>query len=227
MVNDAGCFAKFSFTLGSGLLLVTSGFCGHSGDACPTEVIDFYTQTKTNTSNCLPNYPENNYGTTGSMVGNHTYVSCGGKGHDGQYSKNCYKFGSTTPFATMPKRRMYGASVVINKILLWVTGGQDVNLNHRTTDLIDPVTERMEYGPYLPMDSVAHCLVLINSTTAMLIGGLPDSRDKTWMYNFEMEHQGWVAGPDLNTVSLYSDNIVAIIYIVTIYAVDIVYIVTI
>ena len=34
----------------------------------------------------------------------------------------------------------------------------------------------------------------------MLIGGYPFAQlDKTWMYSFEQEHQGWLAGPYLNT----------------------------
>ncbi len=117
---------------------------------------------------------------------------------DGQYSDKCYKFGSTTPIATMNKKRSQAASAVVDK-KLWVVGGRDENWYHLTsTEFVDPATGNVEFGPNLPKKSLAPCLVSFN-TTAMLIGGYPAPEDKTWTYNFMRENKDWVAGPDLNT----------------------------
>ena len=181
-------------------LLITSGVCGRIGDPCPVEVIDFNGGTET--CNGLPNYLGNVYGATGGLVGN-AIVSCGGYSttswtrHD-----KCYKLGTTTPVATMSKKRMYAASVVVgNK--LWITGGSDdTYVTIKSTEFVDPVTGTVEPGPDLPQETCWHCMVMINSSTAMLIGRfalrVPNPRDRTWFYNFDNQERGWIRGPDLN-----------------------------
>ncbi len=116
---------------------------------------------------------------------------------DGSASDKCYKFGFTTPIATMSNKRSYAVSAAVNN-KLWVVGGENEHAYYLTsTELVDPATGSVEFGPVLPKPSQLSCIVLIN-TTAMLIGGYPDPTDKTWTYNFEREEQGWVPGPHLN-----------------------------
>ena len=200
LLDDGIYFGEFLvFPLGSVLLLVTGGICAFGGQSCPTDVINFDGQTET--CDYLPNYPEaKNYGATGGLIGNDIYVSCGGKMWKyGKTSDRCYKFGSTTPIATMIKSRRYPASVVVNDKLL-VAGGDNENEEAlKSTEWIDPYTGSVESGPDLPKQSYAPCLILVNSTAAIIIGGWPNPQNKTWLYNFERGYQGWLAGPQLNT----------------------------
>ena len=197
---DAATFLTVCITANYTLfsLLVTSGWCGDADNfyPCPTKVINFDRQTKTCDS--LPNYPEANIvRATGGLIGHDTYLSCGGKVPGGLNSNKCYKFGLTTPIATMRKRRSLAASVVISN-KLWVTGGEDeYGEVLKSTEFVEPDTGSIQSGPDLPKEAEAACLVLVYSTKAMLIGGYPDPQYKTWFYNFENELQGWVTGPDL------------------------------
>ena len=168
-------------------LLVTSGWCDDVGNffiPCPTKVINFDRQTKICDS--LPNYPEDKtYGAVGGLIGHDAYVSCGGTQYDGTasppFSDKCYKFGSTTPIVTMRTKRRNAASVVMtNK--LWVIGGEDENKKElKSTEFVDPAAGSAQFGPDLPKRSFAPCLILVNSSTALLIGGYPDPQDKTWI----------------------------------------------
>ena len=52
--------------------------------------------------------------------------------------------------------------------------------------------------PEMPFGVMDHCMVLINSTTAMLIGGKIDGSyysKRTYFYNFD--DNNWISGPDL------------------------------
>ena len=52
--------------------------------------------------------------------------------------------------------------------------------------------------PNMPIGVMDHCMVLINSTTAMLIGGKIDGgyySKRTYFYNFD--DNTWISGPDL------------------------------
>jgi hypothetical protein len=56
--------------------------------------------------------------------------------------------------------------------------------------------------PSLPVASALSCMVLLNSTTAFLIGGAQGdegtSASKTFMLNTAASSQEWVHGPELN-----------------------------
>ena len=62
---------------------------------------------------------------------------------------------------------------------------------------MDPATGTVQNGPDLPKIAYQHCLVMVNSSTAMLIGG-QQIKPETWFYNFDNAYQGWTRGPDLN-----------------------------
>ena len=119
-----------------------------------------------------------------------------------KYIDKCYELGSTTPVATMSKNRTHAASVSIQNTM-WVTGGEDENfIDLRSTEFVDPTSRTVRPGPKLPKETYAHCLVKINSSTVMLIGGHSDSMgltNKIWFFNFDNEERGWVGGPDMNT----------------------------
>jgi hypothetical protein len=66
----------------------------------------------------------------------------------------------------------------------------------------DPVPEFVTLGeetikgPVMPIALRQHCLVKINESTVIIMGGM-DAYTKTWFYNFD--NNGWSDGPDLPT----------------------------
>jgi hypothetical protein len=93
---------------------------------------------------------------------------------------------------TLTQPRKLGASVVINGgTTLWITGGQLVG--NKVTNLTEFVElNGTRNGPDMPLALNIHCLVSLNDTTVILIGGNTGGSTKTsatFFYN--IEHQTW------------------------------------
>ena len=73
---------------------------------------------------------------------------------------------------------------------LWVTGGRD-----NTTVNVTPAGSNP--GPDLPLAVDGHCLLQINSTTVMMIGGVTvgSYSKQSWILN--LESGLWIRGPDM------------------------------
>ncbi len=179
-------------------LLVTSGgvedksscgdwWCPTNKISCPTEIIALKPKMCASQSE----YPEEAYSATGAVVGD-TFLSCGGYSlTSGTTINTCYKLGSNVPIGYMENNRQQAASIEVGS-RLWVTGGYDdkgESLN--STEFLDPSTGKVHSGPDLPQAISAHCLVKINSLTAMLI-----ENKESWFHSFGTED--WVGGPYLN-----------------------------
>ncbi len=77
----------------------------------------------------------------------------------------------------MIQGRYDAASVVLDDGTLWVTGGEDfINFRPIRFDSTELVTlSGSTLGPDLPEGITEHCLVLLDSSTAFLIGGFHNS----------------------------------------------------
>ena len=126
--------------------------------------------------NNWPNFPISVNGATGGLIGD-TVIICGGV--DGDYNYNyvdvCYSLTSEkrTLVTHMSFGRRGAASIVINDNILWVTGGYGCSYGCgylASTEYVT-VTGTM-LGPDLPMTLSHHAMVAINSTCAMVIGGI-------------------------------------------------------
>ena len=103
-----------------------------------------------------------------------------------------------SPIAEMSKKRQLAASVAVGK-RLWVTGGLDQTYREiQATEFVDPVNETVQAGPNLPGTFASHCILMVNTSTAMLIGNSIGWQQESWFYNFEGQETGWILGPDLN-----------------------------
>ena len=177
-------------------LVITSGWC-KGFTSCSTEGINFKDKTR---HHGLPDYPAVAHDVAGGMVGQ-TLLSCGGEFYNGTYNAiiaTCYQMGSNVPVALLKKARASARAVTVgNK--LWITGGFDDSLYElKSTEFVDPDCGTVQDGPDLPHELSSHCLVMVNSTLAMLLGGLNThfyTDYQTWFYNFENEDSSWVEGP--------------------------------
>ena len=193
-------FAFICLSSGTQSLLIMGGRCkGFLSFTtqlvdCDPEVINFDNSQNIDKCSLYGKIPQNVR--IGGMVGN-TFLSCG-VGITISYSDKCHKLCSTTPVATMRKKRAGAASVAV-KNKLWITGGLDENGDIlKSTEFVDPASGSTELGPDLPKPSQWHCIVMVDSTTAMLIGDYTGDDKASWFYNFDQPGKSWVPGPELN-----------------------------
>jgi hypothetical protein len=123
-------------------------------------------------------------------------VICGGGDASTEFDE-CYSLnGKTATLVThMSAKRLYAASLVIDKTKLWITGGWSSDTG--TIASSEFITlEGSEPGPELPIPTDLHALVAIDNTLTLLIGGRTTETTETTHY---FDHQGhnWIQGPDL------------------------------
>ncbi len=147
---------------------------GEGGGNCPVSM-DFDVQ---------------DYDSTAGLLQNDKVVICGGKEKVGSkhiVSNTCYLMqkkasGSNLELSLSTSSRLYmkrwkAVSIVINNgRTLWVTGGRDTNgKSLESTELVSLAeganSLSIQPGPELPLDIDSHCLVKLNSSTAMQFGG--------------------------------------------------------
>jgi hypothetical protein len=158
-----------------GKLLVTAG---RGVGSKKSEVFDLI-NTK-NTCKPLADFPVDNvYGSTGGLLDNKFPLICGGATDiPTYYQTNKKRYLHCTVYGKLSKSwsaaeklspNYYSASTVINGSTLWLTGGYGAKLVTKSTKFIDMTGARA--GPDLPIPLLYHCVVLVNKTSAFVIGG--------------------------------------------------------
>jgi hypothetical protein len=92
--------------------------------------------------------------------------------------------------------RYDAASVVWNNTTLWLTGGHLDTGKTKSTEFVQLTGTTP--GPDLPLKVSRHCLVSLNDTTLLLIGGILKEgtySKATFFYN--TDHNTWTEGPSL------------------------------
>ena len=174
-----------------------------------SEVIDLWNPS--HVCNNLTSYPETMKEATGGLVldqfGNDAILVCGGDGSNG-ISDNCYSLGESAEarlVTQMTTPRTGAASLVINNgSTLWVTGGWSGLERLDSTEFITLESiEKIHDERSLPMKLSHHCLVRINVSHVMIIGGhgiQPEAEQGSW-YLSGMDvmdsNSPWIPGPSL------------------------------
>ncbi len=137
-------------------------------------------------SNSIPDFPiELRFATIGLLSHDgqkHVPLICGGLDLTaGERTDKCYFLNASSNRwilvdKRMSVRRSSLASIVIDiGKSMWITGGWNGTRDSKKTELVtisdDSVTFTMQPGPDLPLALDSHCLVELNTTTAMMIGG--------------------------------------------------------
>ncbi len=126
-----------------------------------------------------------------------------------EHSTNCQFLGSesTDQFVTnmtLTMSRRGSASILLpgSNDTLWITGGK-VKMNSKnaifvkSTEYISPKNGSRP-GPDLPARLFHHCLVQVNDSTLLLVGGISNQReDSKDSYYFDVNLEIWTRGPDL------------------------------
>ena len=168
-------------------LLVTSGYQTF-GFFKETQIIDLDYNSQV-CQDGIP-YPLEVYGAVGGLVGEKPVV-CGGLPEN----SDCYILDEKWTRITVISGRYHAASVQLASGV-WITGGNPgPNPPTKSSEIILEDGLSVLDGIDLPMPLTGHCIVAINSTTLMLIGGYDGDtfRNDTYFLEFGL----WRKGPDL------------------------------
>jgi hypothetical protein len=189
----------FSFT-GMTKILVVNGMDVGSQKM---EIVDLSDPTNVCQPSFLDEYPIYRViEASGGLLTNNNVLICGGKSFieetmlDDCFSINA-KNGLTTTTAKLSQPRTSSASVVLNSTALWLTGGWLIDTGRTKSTEFVQLTGTTP-GPDLPLKVADHCLVSLNDTTTLLIGGKVSNgtfSKATFYYNFE--DKIWTDGPSL------------------------------
>ncbi len=172
-------------------LLICGGY-HPSTDTC--EVINLASSA----SNCKnpPNLPATVYRAIGGLGFKGNPIICGGRQND-VGSNKCYSLENNewVSSASMKSVRVYAASAQLQDGKLLVTGGEDgSDLNSAEMLTEEGWKSNM---PSLPVTIYSHCMVTVNSTTVMVIGGIQNGQDSGKTFYFTFGEESWTEGPEL------------------------------
>jgi hypothetical protein len=164
------------------------------------EIIDLEDPTNV----CQPSFLDNYQiwkvaGVSGGLLTNNNALICGGLGFkrlDDCFSINAKGIRAT---AKLTHKISYAASVVWNSTTLWLTGGYSDGTGYTKSTEFVQLTGTTP-GPDLPLGVSQHCLVSLNDTTVLLIGGyLSYSTRSSATFYYNTDQKTWTDGPPLKT----------------------------
>ena len=182
-------------------VMVATGFTS-SGSSNSVEIVDFLS-TSTQCQN-FPNFPRLTTVARGELDNNGNPIVCGGFPSDDKSSTNqCETFlnGSWVSCQPMTESRTEFSfikfPVVNDSVSLFLTGSYSPLLDSAEF-LVNGKWER--WSVPLPVKIGSHCMVMLNSTAFILIGGKQD--DEVFSkrsHIFDITNQKWSDGPKLLT----------------------------
>jgi hypothetical protein len=187
-----------SFTEPLTKVLVTTGL---EEGSKKMEIIDLDDPTNVCQPSFLADYPfDEVIGASGGLLTNNNALICGGWDNDGSerlddcfaINENGIKNGSR-----LRQPRSHAASVVWNSTTLWLTAGLlEGSGGTKSTEFVQLTGSTP--GPDLPLEVVYHCLVSLNDTTLLLIGGwLQDGTVSKATIYYNTDHKTWTDGPSM------------------------------
>jgi hypothetical protein len=152
----------------------------------------------------LPNFPAAVYGAIGESGVKGNSVICGGWQNYNQSSK-CYSLENNKWVSSDSRNstKVSAASAQLQDGQIIVTGGQNSSLNNLNSAEILTAEGWDTTMPVLPVTIVDHCMVTVNYTTVMVIGGWQNDKylGKTFYYTFGEE--SWTEGPKLKNARFW------------------------
>jgi hypothetical protein len=167
-----------------------------STDTC--EVIDL-ALSATSCKN-LPTHPGTENTAIGGLGFNGNPIICGGY-NNGSFSNSCYSLENNewVSSVTMNSERYAAAASMLQDGKLLVTGGKDGFYDISFLNSAELLSEEGWESniPSLPITIYAHCMVTVNSTTVMAIGGWQNGYISGKTFYFTFWEESWTEGPEL------------------------------
>jgi hypothetical protein len=186
-------------------LLVATGY--RSGELASVEIVNLDESKPDLTCDNLPDYPFGIQFATGQLYNRKTPIICGGYG--GGYHCECHslKDGAWQSIQSLNECRCAPASAIFSNPndndeddILLITGGYDGSV-FSTVESFDGNVWNQTMFADLPTTIDAHCMVKINNTMLLQIGGTvdityPGTTENT--YFLDIIQNKWISGPKLN-----------------------------
>jgi hypothetical protein len=174
-------------------LLICGGYYPYI-DTC--EVINL--SSSASTCKNPPNFPAKVVDAIGGLGFKGKPILCGGY-QNGSHSNKCYSLENNdwVSSASMNSVRVEAAAAQLKDGKLLVTGGQDGSFSDLNS--AEMLTEEgwKTNIPSLPVTIRYHCMVTINSTTVMAIGGVQNNQYSGKTFYFTLGEESWTEGPEL------------------------------
>jgi hypothetical protein len=177
--------------VGFSKLLICGGYDPFT-DTC--EVINL--ASSASTCKNPPNFPAKVRAAIGGLGFKGNPILCGGWQNSVNSSK-CYSLENNNwvSSASMKSVRVNAAAAQLKDGKLLVTGGSDGSFLNSAEMLTEEGWE--SNIPFLPVTIRAHCMVTVNLTTVMAIGGWQNGRRSGKTFYFTFGEESWTEGPDL------------------------------
>jgi len=184
-------------------LMVATGY--GDGYLKTVEIINLDTASPALVCDNLPSLPNGLTGATGQLFNKKTPIICGGYKPNRIDSCDCYALQnqSWTKILRLNECRRFPASALVTQHeeeVLLITGGYDGSMMLKSVESFDG-NEWQEQLPALPKKVWLHCLVKINSTTLLLVGGSATSDGMnpfSAAHFYNVDKNQWSPGPTLN-----------------------------
>jgi hypothetical protein len=149
-----------------------------------------------------PNFPAKVFAAIGGQGLKGNPILCGGFQND-VLSNKCYSLENHkwVSSASMNLIRIYAAAAQLQDGKLLVTGGY----GDSTLNFAEMLTEEGwdSYIPSLPVIIAAHCIVTVNSTTVMVIGGSQNGQVSGKTFYLTFGEESLTEGPELKNKRFY------------------------
>jgi N-acetylneuraminic acid mutarotase len=162
---------------------------------------------KSSNSTCknLPKFPVPVAGAIGGLVFKETPIVCGGIQID-NFSNKCYSLKNKEWVSSysMNSARAFAAAAQLQDGKLLVSGGSIGSDQLNSTEVLSE--EGWEKNaPFLPVSIEGHCMVQINSTTVMIIGGSQNNsiKYKANTFYLNLKEHTWTEGPKLTNARAF------------------------
>ncbi len=163
-----------------------TGFC---------EVINL--ASSASTCKNTPNFPAEVHSAIGGLGLKGNPILCGGV-QNNDLSNKCYSLENNEWVfsASMNSVRVEAATAQLKDGKLLVTGGADGSASLNSAEML--TEEGWESNiPTLPVTIHPHCMVTVNSTTVMAIGGVQNDHLSGKTFYFTFGEESWTEGPEL------------------------------
>ncbi len=150
-----------------------------------------------------PNFPARVYAAVGGLGFKENPILCGGV-QNGFRSNKCYSLENNewVSSASMNSVRDNAAAAQLKDGKLLVTGGYVDGSSLNSAEML--TEEGWESNiPSLPVTIGAHCMVTVNSTTVMAIGGFQNDQYSGKTFYFTFGEESWTEGPELKNKRVY------------------------
>ncbi len=186
----------FHLNKGFSKLLICGGYPTHYKDTC--EVINL--ESTTTTCKNPPNFPAKLEGAIGGIGFKGKAIICGGD-QNGAYTNRCYSLENNewVSSVSMNSARAYASAAQLQDGKILVTGGSTGGLAFSNSAEMLVEEEWESTIPSLPVTIGDHCMVTVNSTTVIAIGGFQNGQRSGKTFFFTFGEESWTEGPELKS----------------------------